>query len=214
MSPPRSAQLDSDSAQRQYLCDTSGTSFYYAESLDVTARTRTIVTHSCPNHFALCQSSQCGGDLKTRALISEQVVVVPLYPTISRTAPIDTTCSDRLLGVALNGVGLYGVSDGQTRECVDLLGDTAAGTCFTVLLLSYGHAIEVLCFVVFAIFLINYKNTPKLRLFQATRATTLRSCTVAPAACGRDNTTACCTVATPYGPWVSVCCILCFGGER
>ena len=133
VSPPRSAQLDSDSAQRQYLCDTAGASFYYAESLDVAARTRSIVTHSCPNHFALCQSSQCGGELKTRALITEQVVVIPLYPTISRTAPIDTTCSDRMLGVALNGVGLYGVSDGRTRECVDLLDETATGNCLCFL---------------------------------------------------------------------------------
>lgn len=130
--PPRSAFLDSDSAQIQFLCNTTGASYFYSEELDLTHRTRVITTHSCPNHFSVCQSNECGGSVKTRALITRQEVTVPLYPSFSAGEPIDTTCSTQLLGVALNGVGLYGISDGKTNECVSSLHYTAAGKCFHV----------------------------------------------------------------------------------
>jgi hypothetical protein len=123
---PRVAHLDADYAQTQYLCNTTGASFYYTEELDLAARVRVITTHSCPNHFSVCQSNECGGPLKTRALITRQVVTVPLFPGFSN-ALLDTTCNDMLLGVALNGVGIYGSSDGATQECVTSLGNTASG---------------------------------------------------------------------------------------
>jgi hypothetical protein len=123
---PPSAQRDADDAEAQYLCDTTGASFFYSEEVDLPARVRRITTHSCPNHFSLCQSNECGGSVSTRALITRQVVSVPLYPALS-TAPMDTTCNDMLLGVALNGVGIYGLSDGKTDKCVTSLGYVAAG---------------------------------------------------------------------------------------
>ena len=108
--PPRSALLDSDSAAAQYRCNTTGASFFYSEEVDLLSRTRVITTHSCPNHFSVCQSSECGGDLVTRALINQQVLRVPLYPAFSAGSPIDTTCTREIVvGVALNGVGIYGV---------------------------------------------------------------------------------------------------------
>lgn len=125
--PPRSAFLDSDSAQIQFLCNTTGASFFYSEELDLTHRARVITTHSCPNHFSVCQSNECGGGVKTRALITRQVISVPLYPSFSAGGHIDTTCNAQLLGVALNGVGLYGISDGKTDKCVTSLNYTAAG---------------------------------------------------------------------------------------
>lgn len=133
--PPRSALLDSDSARIQFLCNTTGASFFYSEELDFTRRARVLTTHSCPNHFSVCQSNECGGSGKTRALITRQVVTVPLYPSFSAGTPIDTTCNTQLLGVALNGVGLFGLSDGKTNQCLTSLGYTTAGK-FTVLYLS------------------------------------------------------------------------------
>lgn len=127
--PPRSAQLDSDRAAVEFLCNTTGTSFFYAEEVDLTARVRRITTHSCPNHFSLCQSHECGGSVATRALVTRQVVSIPLYPALNM-APLDTTCNNLLLGVALNGVGIYGSSDGKTNKCVTTLGYTAAGKPF------------------------------------------------------------------------------------
>lgn len=124
--PDMAAQIDSDDAQTKFLCNTTGASFYYHEEVDAEQRVRRITTHSCPNHFSLCQSSECGGTVATRALITRQVVEVPLYPGFS-LAPLDTTCNNLLLGVALNGVGIYGSSDGYTNECVTTLGYTAAG---------------------------------------------------------------------------------------
>ena len=124
--PPPIAQVNSDYASIQYLCNTTGASYYYTEELDFISRVRIITTHSCPNHFSVCQSNECGGLLKTRALKSRQVVSVPLYPALN-TMLLDTTCSNMLLGVALNGVGIYGSSDGTTGTCVSSLGHTAAG---------------------------------------------------------------------------------------
>jgi len=120
-SPPRSALINSDSANRQYLCDTSGASWLYEESINITLNVRIITTSSCPNHFSVCQSTECGGDLKTRALINYQTIHVPLYPGISISSlhsPVDTTCENDIVGVSLNGVGIYGASDGVTSDCI------------------------------------------------------------------------------------------------
>ncbi|KAJ1421137.1 hypothetical protein B484DRAFT_125133 [Ochromonadaceae sp. CCMP2298] len=94
---PLSAQRNSDSAAAVYLCDVEGGGFAYQEMIDTAARTRTISSLSCPNHFSHCQSSQCGGE-KTRALSKSSTLVLPLYPTFA-TAPQDTTCTKRKIGL-------------------------------------------------------------------------------------------------------------------
>ena len=116
--PPRSAQLDSDSAAVPYLCAVNGSSWSYVETIDQSERTRTLQTLSgCPNHFSTCQSNECGGPQKSRALKYPNSVTIPLYPGFSQAGPSDVTCSNDLVGVALNGVGIYGASDGATEVC-------------------------------------------------------------------------------------------------
>lgn len=114
---PRSAELNSDSAAAQYLCDVDGANFSYTEAMAVQQRIRTLSFNSCPNHFSLCQDNECGGEQKTRALIRPDTLQVPLYPGIAARGPLDTTCSADLVGVALNGVGIYSASDGSTDVC-------------------------------------------------------------------------------------------------
>lgn len=118
--PPVAFQYTPDSATADYLCNTTGYSFLYSETVDVASRTRTIVTNSCPNHFSVCQSNECGGDVATRALIQRKVYTVPLYPSFADTSHLlDLTCTSDVIGIALNGVGIYGASDGVTRECTN-----------------------------------------------------------------------------------------------
>jgi hypothetical protein len=116
--PPLSALFDSDSAQTHYLCAVNGSSFFYREVIDSSRKLRNISMLSCPNHFSNCQSSQCGGDQKTRALKLYRNVSIPLYPVLRNNAKV-TVCELDLVGVALNGVGFYGPSDGS-ETCLSL----------------------------------------------------------------------------------------------
>jgi hypothetical protein len=130
---PTEALLDSDGARAESLCNTSGASFYYSEELDLVRQARVITTHSCPNHFSVCQSNECGGEVKTRALKQLNVISIPLFPVLSASNPLDTLCTKTLVGVALNGVGFYGPSDGgKTDKCLVTLKDkivTGKGGC-------------------------------------------------------------------------------------
>lgn len=132
-----------DGTIEPFLCDVSGHSAFYEEKIDPVRRVRILRMNSCPNHFSVCQSEQCGGPGKTRALIRFQEIEVPLYPSIA-ASPSDTTCIDSdlgsqstvegtfasmaasvaspssLLGVAFNGVGVYGPGITGQRNCIFL----------------------------------------------------------------------------------------------
>jgi hypothetical protein len=98
------------------LCDAKGTSFSYIETIDIRSRIRTITSNSCPNHFSVCQSEECGGEYVTRAAPKQMVWRLPLYPSFAK-ANTDTTCTTNVIAVALNGVGIMGQSDGETAIC-------------------------------------------------------------------------------------------------
>lgn len=120
---PVSMLQNSDSAYSRYLCKIDGSSFYYNETIDLKNRIRILQIHSCPNHFSLCQSSECGGAMKTRALIHRKTIKIPLYPNLATSSSmLDTTCiTNSFVGVALNGVQIYGpgIPD-EPEECVPL----------------------------------------------------------------------------------------------
>lgn len=98
------------------LCDVKGSSFSYLETIDIRSRIRTITTNSCPNHFSVCQSEECGGEYVTHAAPQQIVWKLPLYPSFAKKNT-DTTCTTNVIAVALNGVGIMGQSDGKTSIC-------------------------------------------------------------------------------------------------
>jgi len=105
------------SALANYSCDVAGLSWHYNETISSLSAAgelplRHMSVNSCPNHFAVCQSGECGGQPGvSRALIRRQLVSVPLYPVLSALPPRDVSCSSELVGVALNGVGIYSSFD-------------------------------------------------------------------------------------------------------
>lgn len=109
-SSPSSIDID---IGNMLMCDPYGTSFYYNETIDLYNRIRIIQTKSCPNHYSVCQEAKCGGIKSTRAVIKLVTYEIPLYPMYS-TILNDTTCSSDVLGIALNGVPIRGVSDSET----------------------------------------------------------------------------------------------------
>ena len=128
INPPDVLLQTPESAPITFLCDVTGKSFHYEETIDTSSRKRTIITNSCPNHFSVCQSEDCGGNQSTRALVVHQLIEVPLYPGLADGPPADMTCSQELVGVALNGVGLYSMSDGETHQCIVPVGNFSAAS--------------------------------------------------------------------------------------
>jgi FtsP/CotA-like multicopper oxidase with cupredoxin domain len=110
-----SSVADSFHAPAARLCNPFGSSFVYEERVKNLDRVRSIITSSCPNHYSICQSSGCSENA-TLALQYQREVDIPLFPMIS-SQPKDTTCSDRILGYALNGVPIFGPADGHTSIC-------------------------------------------------------------------------------------------------
>jgi hypothetical protein len=127
--------LDNNIAE--YRCNPFGSTWAYREEVDFNTMTRTLTFNGCPNHFSVCQSSECAGTNATRALLHPDVLMVPLYPAFATRAR-DATCTQDAIGIALNGVGIYGKSDG-TQTCVDKVGGNAsiaAGQYFTACALN------------------------------------------------------------------------------
>jgi hypothetical protein len=94
-----------DSLENQWRCDSAGGSWAYTEEIDFVTMTRTLRFNGCPNHFSVCQSSECAGLNATRAILHPDVMVVPLFPSFS-TRFRDATCTQDKIGIALNGVGI------------------------------------------------------------------------------------------------------------
>jgi FtsP/CotA-like multicopper oxidase with cupredoxin domain len=109
-------------------CAPSGESWSYREEIDHAHRLRIITTNMCPNHFSACQLAECGGPLATFAKKQLSRIEVPLYPKFSETAT-DTTCwGSSAVGIALNGVGIYGPSAGSIDADGDAVGTYVCGT--------------------------------------------------------------------------------------
>eukprot|EP01038_Epipyxis_sp_PR26KG_P009836 gene9836-13230_t len=116
---PKSVLDNPNSSPDVYLCNTTGHSWVYKEEIDLASATRVITSNSCPNHYSVCQHAECGGSIVTRALQLKKIIEIPLFPKFSKTR-LDLTCTSEMLGVALNGVGIYGSGEEKMRACVKL----------------------------------------------------------------------------------------------
>ena len=112
----------SDDSTNVY-CDECGASATYAETIDTsgTYAKRNVVTNGCPNHYNLCTGKDgtdgCGavgeeGD-GTQATEQDHDFDIPLYPILATSTTDWPGCVTYEIGVALNGVPIYGgaVSD-------------------------------------------------------------------------------------------------------
>ena len=97
------------------LCDPYGASFAYNESLQFTRRRRGLQLNTCPNHLNLCQYANCGGDRNTLASVHNQSIDIPLFPHLA-TQTTYITSSTTIVGIALNGVYIYGQPINQSYE--------------------------------------------------------------------------------------------------
>ena len=139
----------SDDSTNVY-CDECGGSATYAETIDTsgTYAKRNVVTNGCPNHYNLCTGKDgtdgCGavgeeGD-GTQATEQDHDFDIPLYPILATSTTDWPGCVTYEIGVALNGVPIYGgaVSDdcgwsygGDCSACIlDVEDDDAEWTSF------------------------------------------------------------------------------------
>ena len=110
------------------LCDPYGGSYAYNESLQFTRRRRGLRLNSCPNHLNLCQYANCGGDRNTLARLTNQSIDIPLLPHMATSNTYINSASP-VVGIALNGVYIYGQPAGQSTEIpspIDVCGGNAA----------------------------------------------------------------------------------------
>ena len=118
--------LQQQSISAGTFCDVSGDSWSYSETVDWTTHKRVITSNYCPNHYSVCQSESCAGQA-TLSMVQNVTFELPLYPDFL-SEPIDTTCMNGALGIALNGVPIEGISAGIST-CVEpsALGYSAVG---------------------------------------------------------------------------------------
>ena len=117
-SPPEKYSENPSSSPVNYTCDVNGMSWLYAEVISIDQSVRKVTFNSCPNHFSVCQSNECAGERGvSRALINTREIILPLFPRLSSSAPLDTTCSREMVGIAFNGVGIYSAADSKGPSC-------------------------------------------------------------------------------------------------
>lgn len=108
-------------------CAVDGSSWFYAERIAFKRRRRSLSFNQCPNHMCVCQRASCGGWDNTLARARNVTVEVPLFPLMARSVTyVDSPSS--VVGVALNGVYIYGHAHGQSDaplEDVDACGGSA-----------------------------------------------------------------------------------------
>jgi len=99
-------------------CATDGSSATYTETFSGTGTKtkRIITTTGCPNHYSLCTGKKgntgCGGvgvaGTATQALVQTTTFTMLAYPVMQSSKTTDTSCSAGAIGVAVNGVSIYG----------------------------------------------------------------------------------------------------------
>ena len=111
-------------ADGQTKCNAYGTSATYSETIGTSSSiaSRTISSNGCPNHYSLCTGkgvvSGCGdvGETGTDTEAKEQTksIVIPASPVLRASISLTDTanggikCQMGAIGIALNGVSIYG----------------------------------------------------------------------------------------------------------
>ena len=102
------------------FCNAAGSSYSYSETIDLKKGIRRISSNNCPNHYSVCQLSQCGDDRLNLAKPISYSYDIPLYPSFATDGTmIDVTCLYDPIGMALNGILFMGMADAKVEsKCV------------------------------------------------------------------------------------------------
>lgn len=129
---------DMSSTTTAEYCDMCGASASYTETIDAsnTYAKRTIVTNGCPNHYNVCTgkgTGDCGAigeeGTGTEAMVQDYTFEVPANPVIATTTE-DKECVTDSVGVALNGVPIYGGAVSADCDILDVTDADAEWTSF------------------------------------------------------------------------------------
>ena len=118
-----------------------GASASYSETIDtsLTHHKRTITSQGCPNHYNLCTGKEgttgCGAygveGTATEAKEIAYSIEVPANPVIATSVNTAPECSKTTIGMAINGVPIYGGAVGSgTCDILDVTDSTAEWTSF------------------------------------------------------------------------------------
>ena len=107
----------SSSSSSSTYCDPCGADATYTETIDTsgTYAKRTLVSNGCPNHYNYCtgkDTGTCGAvgaeGTGTEALVQSYTFEIPANPVIATEVDTTPECSTTTIGMALNGVPIYG----------------------------------------------------------------------------------------------------------
>lgn len=121
------------------FCDACGASASYLETIadDGGKKKRTITSSGCPNHYSVCTGkpkmavcAEIGMEGSgTEAKDQKKTTHIPAEPVLA-SAVEDIECKMGPVGIALNGVSIYGGSVNQQCDKVDTNDDTSEWTTF------------------------------------------------------------------------------------
>ena len=135
---------ESSSSSGTY-CDACGADASYSETIDTsgTYAKRTIVSNGCPNHYNYCtgkDTGTCGAvgaeGTGTEAYVQSYTFEIPAEPVIATEVDTTPECSTTTIGMALNGVPIYG---GAVSADCDILDVTASDGEWTSFDFCGGH---------------------------------------------------------------------------
>jgi hypothetical protein len=122
-----STETSTETSTSSDYCSSSGDSWTYSERIDLGRGVRVVTTSSCPNHFSVCQLQDCGGSAASLAKRHYTAYEVPLYPGFAAVASDATCWVSGPVGVALNGVGIYGPGAGSLSPDGTVVGTYTCG---------------------------------------------------------------------------------------
>ena len=119
------------------LCDACGASATYVEAISDSGgkKKRTITSSGCANHYSVCTGkpgicSAVGQEgSATEAKVQAKVIDIPAEPVIATTTK-NIECSMGAIGIALNGVSIYGGAVDQSCNKIETGDDTSEWTSF------------------------------------------------------------------------------------
>lgn len=137
--PVCASSCGSSSASSVQLCDACGASATYSEviSTESSLSKRTITSSGCPNHYSVCTGKSgvpgCGSvgeeGTATEAKDQSKTYEVPGEPVLA-SSNTDIECDMGAIGIALNGVSIYGGSVDTSCTLLDVDDTTSEWTAF------------------------------------------------------------------------------------
>lgn len=120
-------------------CDTCGAGASYQETIDTSGSyvNRHVVSNGCPNHYNYCtgkDTGTCGAvgaeGTGTEALVQDYSFDIPANPVIATSVDTTPECVTDSIGMALNGVPIYGGAVSASCDILDVSDSSGEWTSF------------------------------------------------------------------------------------